>query len=335
MHRLITDLPPARTARGAVALTVGLMTSLLLGGPGAALPVVGGLCTINADCDEPAPRRLPRLLATMAGGAGGVMVGALVHRPGPWQVLALTLAGLAAGLIGTHGPSGLLCGLKLQILTTIGISLRGTVPLWQAAGLYLLGTLPMLALVMVELVWASDESAPARTWRPDPLRALRLGLCMGSASLVAVLIHPEHSWWLPVTVCLVFRVNEDRIGYRVAHRFAGTILGLLLTWALLEFVSYGWTLVVVAAVIGALLPGWTDQAYLLHTMLVTVIVLALAGPGGGGLLGARLLDTAIACVIVVIFWYLLWPPGGRARRRRTLLEPLAEPVVLPAAAEKG
>lgn len=319
IRHLTTELPRDRTVRGAIALSIGLAVAMLIGGPGTPLLVVGALCSINSDSDASANTRLSRVLAVMAGGTFGVVLGTVAHTPNAWQVAVVALGGLIAGVIGTKGAAGLLGGLKLQILLSIGISLHGVLPLWETVALYLLGCTPMLVMALAH---PSRELPVASAWRPDWKRALGLAACVGLASAVAVTIHPAHSWWLPLTAGLVYRVNENRVVYRVLHRMSGTVIGVAVTALIVGFVPYGWPLLLVAAVVGALLPGWTDHAYLLQTMLATICVLALASPGGGGLIEVRLLDTAIACGIVLAFGVALASAGAA----RSALRPRSGPA---------
>lgn len=158
LRRLLCLLRSDRTLRAAFALACASAVAVATGVNGASALVVGGLCSINADGTGPARTRAGRLAAVMAAGAAGTVLGCLVHSSGPGQIAAMAASGLAAGVLWPKGQAAQLAGLKLMILTCIGFGLGARVPVGQAAGLYLLGCAPMLALVAAGVV--ADRFGP-------------------------------------------------------------------------------------------------------------------------------------------------------------------------------
>lgn len=350
-------MPSDRTLRSALALACALALAVATGVHGASALVVGGLCSINADGPFPPKARCGRLAAVMAGGACGVVLGCLVHSSGPGQIAVMAGAGLAAGVLWPAGESAQLAGLKLMILTCIGFGIGGQIPAWQAAGLYLAGCLPMLALALgaagaARLAIpgigpagsagaperrsdASEAAGGVRSVRSaaarllprgsDARNALRLATCVGIAAALAVVLHPRHSSWLPLTACLVFRLDGMPLHRRAMHRAAGTFAGVLAAGILAALAPHGVALVMVAVVVGALVPRLTDWSYAGHTSLATVIVLVLANPAavaGVAETTARVVDTLLACLVALAFGHLMWPRNRPHpfRLRRTALD---------------
>ncbi|GGX88438.1 FUSC family protein [Streptomyces minutiscleroticus] len=128
---------------------------------------------------------------------------------------------------------------------------------------------------------------------------LRVALCVGACTAVAVVLHPAQWHWLPVTAAFVAKPDLGPLFSRVVSRVAGTVLaitGYLALDALLPSTAAALT---AAALGGALIPVAARHfAYL--TAALTAIVLALAGVGGTvGAPGARLTDTLLGCLIAL------------------------------------
>lgn len=348
MRALRHSISSDRTLRAAFALACASAVAVATGVHGAPALVVGGLCSINADGTDSPRERALRLAAVMGSGAAGILLGCSAHSSGPGQIAAMAGTGLAAGALWPRGQAAQLAGLKLMILTCIGFGLGGQVPAGRAVGLYLLGCSPMLLLIAAR--WAADRFGPRRavgvaptvraarpvpvgqsgrpyghpygTGRvrtaaallrpsaPDARHALRLATCVGLAAAVAVALHPRHASWLPMTTCLVFRLDTMPLHRRALHRAAGTAAGVLIAATLAALAPHGGSLIVVAVVVGALVPALTDWSYAGHTSLATVIVLVLADPAavaGPAETAARVGDTLLACLVALAFGRLVWP----------------------------
>ncbi|WP_371655872.1 MULTISPECIES: FUSC family protein [unclassified Streptomyces] len=346
-----------------VTLSGALAAALLGNAHQAPVLVIAGLCSINADVTGPPRVRAARLAAVMAGGTVGLLLGCPVHASGPGQIAAMAGAGLAAGVLWPRSGTAQLGGLKLMILTCVGFGAGAQLAAPLAVGLYLLGCLPMV--LVTTLMWCGESLSRGprgglsrRTSRtrticppicpPRPARprarwqlralstlhardALRLATCVGLAATVAVVLHPAHASWLPMTVCLVFRLDPMPLHHRALHRAAGTVVGVLLAVALSRLAPHGWVLLGVAVAVGALVPGITDWSYAGHTSLATVIVLVLTNPAAvadSADIAARLIDTLLACLIALAFGRLIWPRHQphpfRARRRAHLSMPTSE-----------
>ncbi|MFJ8214962.1 FUSC family protein [Streptomyces sp. NPDC096033] len=344
---VVKATPWDRALRSAIATTVGLLAALAATGPaGSALVVIGAVCSVNADHSGGPTARARRLAGAVGGGVAGILIGTAATVPGPRQIVALAVAGLAAGLLGGWGPGRGLAGLKLMVLTSVSTGLPATITPPHAVALYLLGCAPMAALLAA--AWVIGE--PGRrvlgplplepVARPRPLTcprrlaaSLRLALCLAAAAALAAAFHPEHASWLLMTTALVFRIDDVSVFHRVTHRAVGTIGGVLAATVLVRLPP-GWATLTIALVVGALLPGLTDRAYALHAALVSVIVLVLAtptAPSGPDSIAARLVDTLIACGLALLMGYVIWPDR---RNRLTTVRPAAERASAPSAPER-
>ncbi|MEU1285049.1 FUSC family protein [Kitasatospora sp. NPDC005856] len=303
----LASVPWDRTLRSALVIALALPVAILLfGRAGVPLAVAGAVCSVNGDHSGPVGERIARFGGVLLGGSGGLLLGCLAPARGPGQVSCMAVAGLCAGLLGSARAADQLAGLKLMVLTAIGMGLGGSAPAGDAVAQYALGCLPMALLIGVAWLRAGRPAfRPRLPALPDRGRlgaALRLALCVGLAAVVAALLRPEHAFWLPLTAALAFRPADPSVVRRVADRVLGTVVGVLAAALLAPHLS-GWALVVLALLIGALLPGATDLSYILHTALASVIVLVLAVPGppsDGTVITARLTDTLIACAIALV-----------------------------------
>ncbi|MFB7499792.1 FUSC family protein [Streptomyces sp. NPDC056161] len=316
-------IPWDRTLRGAIAMGWSVGLALLTQVDASTALVVGGLSAINGDHSGPRQARLARLGAVAVGGTAGITLGTLVHHSGWPQVLAMTTAALLAAVAAAEGPVGQLGGVKLMLLTAIGVGMNGAAPAWQSGLLFLLGLAPMALLLLPAFLARPARIAPARI---APVRRLarvrrprvpwldvaRLTACVGTAALVANLVHPAYAHWLPLTAIMICRLDRAEQTSRLKHRAAGTALGALMVLAVAAAAPHGWELLLLALVVGTVLPGATDAAYTFHTGLVTVIVLVLADPTVATppvALRARVADTAVAALIVALFTIDWWSLG--------------------------
>ncbi|MGX7823531.1 FUSC family protein [Actinokineospora sp. 24-640] len=160
--------------------------------------------------------------------------------------------------------------------------------------------------------WWDTVALGAVTWS----LVLRLALCVGLAVLAGELLPLEHSFWVPLTVAIVLKPDFGSVFGRAVLRGLGTVAGVLLGAAVLAIDPSPWLLVLIVAVVAIGLPIGQVRNYGMFSTFVTPLVIVqldLANAGEWGLVGARLLDTALGCVIVLVFGYLLWPGARRPR----------------------
>ncbi|MFJ9693124.1 FUSC family protein [Kitasatospora sp. NPDC101183] len=312
----LATVPWDRTVRSAVAITAALVAAHALAGPaGVPVAVAGAVCSVNGDHSGPVGERAARFAAILLGGTAGLLLGHAAPTPGWGQVACMVVAALVAGLVGSARPADQLFGLKLMVLTAIGMGLGNSLGAVHTVALYGLGCAPMgllLAVAGCRSRHAPASSTGSVSGRPDRDAALRLPLCVGTAAVLAEVLRPEHAFWLPLTAALAFRPADASVLRRVGDRVAGTVLGVLAAALAAQALS-GWALMALAVLVGAVFPGATDRSYALHTALASVIVLVLAVPGppsDGTVITARLTDTLLACAVAVAV--------GHPWRRRTV-----------------
>jgi hypothetical protein len=100
-------------------------------------------------------------LAQAVGGAVGISVGAQLWPGfGVGQVLAAGIAGAVSGMVGGTGPSGPAFGMMLSIGVAFGQFGGSSLPWWQQAVWYLVGT--TVSAVSVLAPWAFHRDKPER-----------------------------------------------------------------------------------------------------------------------------------------------------------------------------
>ena len=156
--------------------------------------------------------------------------------------------------------------------------------------------------------WPSPRRTPA-AGRVNWIFTLRLMTCMGAAGLVSEVLPLQRSYWVPLTVAIVFKPDYGSVFARALQRGIGTVVGAVAGAALLVLVHGAW-LLIPFAVLAALLPFGRSRNYgLLATFLtpLVVVLIDLLSPGGWQLAEDRLIDTLIGCAIVLLIGFAPWP----------------------------
>ncbi|MDP9607467.1 UNVERIFIED_ORG: YccS/YhfK family integral membrane protein [Variovorax paradoxus] len=198
-----------------------------------------------------------------------------------------------------------------------------------------------LALLDGQLAGASQPSARAgrtemglfdrspRSWRDavervrrqltvrSPLfrHALRLSIALVAGYGVMQAIHPAQGYWILLTTLFVCQQSYGDTIARMGQRIAGTALGVVAGWALLQLFPQPLVQSVLAVVAGVLFFATRTTRYLLATASMTLLVLMCFNQVGdsGVLLVPRLVDTAIGSAIAGLA-VLLVLPHWQARR---------------------
>ena len=138
---------------------------------------------------------------------------------------------------------------------------------------------------------------------------LRLMACMGAAGVVSEVLPLQRSYWVPLTVAIVFKQDYGSVFARALQRGIGTVVGAVAGAVLLVLVHGTW-LLIPFGVLAALLPFGRSRNYgLLATFLtpLVVVLIDLLNPGGWRLAEDRLIDTLIGCAIVLLIGFAPWP----------------------------
>ncbi|MCZ1006187.1 FUSC family protein [Streptomyces lydicus] len=142
---------------------------------------------------------------------------------------------------------------------------------------------------------------------------LRVAVCIAASAAVALLLRPEHWYWLPATTTFLVKPDLGPLFSRTVNRFAGTVAGVLLFAGAGLVLTGSWWPALVAGVGGALLP-FATRHFALQTVAITLMVLSFVYAGGAQEAAAeRVVDTSIACGIVLVVGHL--PRLADPRRR--------------------
>jgi uncharacterized membrane protein YccC len=147
---------------------------------------------------------------------------------------------------------------------------------------------------------------------------LRLMICIGAAGVVTEVLHLQRSYWVLLTVAIVFKPDYGSVFARTLQRGLGTVVGAVAGAVLLVLIHGTWLLIPLA-VLAALLPYGRSRNYgLLATFLtpLVVVLIDLLSPAGWQLAEDRLIDTLIGCGIVLVLGFAPWPMSWYAHLPR-------------------
>ncbi|MGE8213205.1 MAG: YccS family putative transporter, partial [Stenotrophomonas sp.] len=154
---------------------------------------------------------------------------------------------------------------------------------------------------------------------------VRIGLALIAGYALLKLVHPENGYWILLTIVFVCRPNFGATRLRLVQRIAGTLLGLGVTWALMQlFPGTGLQLLLALAAALLFFITRTDR-YLLATAAITVMALLCFNLIGNGfvLIWPRFLDTLIGCVIAAIASLLILPDWEGRRLHKVMAQVIA------------
>lgn len=157
----------------------------------------------------------------------------------------------------------------------------------------------------------------------------RHGLRMAIALLVGYAImqsiHADNGYWILLTTAFVCRPNYGATRLRLVQRIAGTLIGLVATWALMQLFP-GTEVQLLLALAGALVFFITrTDRYMLATAGITVMALFCFNLLGDGfvLIWPRLIDTLIGCAIAAAASFLILPDWQGRRLNQVMATVLA------------
>ncbi|MDY7578397.1 FUSC family membrane protein [Herbaspirillum sp. RTI4] len=158
-------------------------------------------------------------------------------------------------------------------------------------------------------------------WESPVFRfALRVALAVSTGLWVAdTLPYVAHGYWIVLTIVIILKPNFSMTKRRLADRMIGTIIGCLLTAAILRFVHQPAGLLAVLFVASVAAPAFTYIKYRYTAIAATVQILLLLNmllpTGHQGVVGERLIDTLIGVVLATVFSRVLpsWEYRGLPR----------------------
>src|SRR5215469_4373355 len=152
--------------------------------------------------------------------------------------------------------------------------------------------------------------------------AVRTAVCLAVALWIGRLLAAPHGYWIPMTVAIVLRADYGATFSYGLLRVAGTVVGLLLTTALLHFLPPGpWPRLVVMAVLCATFRYFGTVHYGVAVTALTgmvVLLLALAGEPAAPTMVSRLIATVVGSTLALTA-FGLWPTREREQIRPALV----------------
>lgn len=148
-------------------------------------------------------------------------------------------------------------------------------------------------------------------WQSPIFRfAIRVALAVTTGLWISNhLPYMAHGYWIVLTIVIILKPNFSATKQRMADRLIGTIIGCLITAAILRFVHnpIGQMAILFAASVAA--PAFTYVKYRYTAIAASVQILMLLNlllpADHQGVVSERLIDTIIGVVIATIFSYVL------------------------------
>lgn len=148
--------------------------------------------------------------------------------------------------------------------------------------------------------------------------ALRLSLALAAGYGVLHLIHPTQGYWIMLTTVFVCQPNYGATRIRLVQRIAGTLVGLVAGWALIDLFPNPLIQSLLAVIAGVAFFATRSTRYTLATAAITLLVLFCFNQVGDGygLILPRLFDTLLGALIAGIAVFLVLPDWhGRSLHR--------------------
>lgn len=155
--------------------------------------------------------------------------------------------------------------------------------------------------------------------------ALRMAACLVLALAISRLLTLPHGYWLPMTVAIVLRPDFAATFNFGLLRVVGTVLGLLLTTALLRVIpDQPWAHLLLLAALCMAFRYLATAHYGIAVAALTgavVVLLSFEGVDPGGALLDRVINTVLGSGMALLA-YVLWPTWERGRARAALADML-------------
>ncbi|KRE95033.1 hypothetical protein ASG87_17305 [Frateuria sp. Soil773] len=155
--------------------------------------------------------------------------------------------------------------------------------------------------------------------------AVRSAVCLSVALLISRQLQLPHGYWIPMTAAIVLRPDFAATFNFGLLRVVGTVLGLVLTTALLHVTpDEPWAHLALMAVLCMAFRYLATAHYGIAVAALTgtvVILLSFEGVNSGAAVMDRVVNTALGSGMALLA-YVLWPTWERARARAALADML-------------
>lgn len=148
--------------------------------------------------------------------------------------------------------------------------------------------------------------------------ALRLAIALTVGYAVLNWIHPAQGYWILLTTVFVCQPNYGATRRKLVQRVSGTVMGLLIGWALFDLFPIPLIQSLFAVAAGVAFFATRTSRYTLATAAITLLVLFCFNQVGNGygLFIPRLVDTLLGSLIAGLAVFLILPDWqGRSLNR--------------------
>ena len=154
--------------------------------------------------------------------------------------------------------------------------------------------------------------------------ALRMAIALVAGYAALHAIHPEQGYWVLLTTVFVCQPNYGATRIKLVQRISGTVLGLVVGWALFDLFPSQPVQALFAVVAGVVFFATRSTRYTLATAAITLMVLFCFNQVGDGygLFLPRLFDTLLGSLIAGLAVFLFLPDWQGRRLNKVLANTL-------------
>ncbi len=155
--------------------------------------------------------------------------------------------------------------------------------------------------------------------------ALRMAIALVAGYAALHAIHPEQGYWVLLTTVFVCQPNYGATRIKLVQRISGTVLGLVVGWALFDLFPSQPVQALFAVVAGVLFFATRSTRYTLATAAITLMVLFCFNQVGDGygLIWPRLFDTLLGSLIAAAAVFLILPDWQGRRLNQVVANTLS------------
>jgi YccS/YhfK family integral membrane protein len=155
--------------------------------------------------------------------------------------------------------------------------------------------------------------------------ALRMAIALVAGYAALHAIHPEQGYWVLLTTVFVCQPNYGATRIKLVQRISGTVLGLVVGWALFDLFPSQPVQALFAVIAGVVFFATRSTRYTLATAAITLMVLFCFNQVGDGygLIWPRLFDTLLGSLIAAAAVFLILPDWQGRRLNQVVANTLS------------
>jgi len=290
----------------------------------------------------PLHHRMSALMAFSFGMICCFTIGAFAHVAPTVRVPLIALTAIFATMICRYyrvGPPGSVFFIMACAIGAYTPGELGDIPF--RTGILAIGCINTTVIAYVYSIYILARR-PADAIPPAPvagfndvwLNSIVIGLFLGLSLTVAQAFSLEKPYWVPISCLAVIQGMSVRAAWnRQLHRIIGTSIGLMVTWALLSFISNSLTIAAAVMLLIFLIETAVVRHYGFAAIFFTPVAILLAEAptlgeaDTGALIAARFIDTLLGTFIGFIGAMCLHSPVLRAHAARWLRPLIPERMI--------